>query len=220
MLEEAQREPTGTLRIATTHDLGALLLAPVVARFVRTFPKVVVDLTSDDIRQDLIEAEIDVAVRIGFPDNTSFIMRRLAVLEEPIVAAPELATSLGPVSTPSALADAPWVCHRFFAGRTLEFESAGGAVDEVCPKIRVQADSGATLVALLLSGAGVGMMPTHALYDALLEGRLVRLCPEWIWKRVSLYSLIPSKAFQRPVVKAFLALLGEQLAEEPGRWGR
>lgn len=234
-LEAGQKEPSGTLRIATTHDLGPLLLAPTTARFVRAYPKVRVELTTDDARQDLLESRIDLAVRMGEPSNTSFIMRRLGVLEEPVVAAPSLLASLngspgqgspekGPSfslpHSPKELSELPWVCHRLFAGRTFSFEGPNGGHDEVSPQVRVLADTGATLLSLLLSGAGIGVLPEHALFEHLREGRLINLCPGWIWKRVTLYTLTPSKAFQRPAVKAFLNMLAEQVTLEPGRWGR
>jgi DNA-binding transcriptional LysR family regulator len=62
------------------------------------------------------------------------------------------------------------------------------------------------------------VLPEHALREHLHEGRLVRLCPAWIWKSVTLYALTPSKASQRPALAAFLTMLKEQVTRDARRW--
>ena len=71
---------------------------------------------------------------------------------------------------------------------------------------------------LLLNGAGVGVLPEHALREHLHAGRLVRLCPGWIWKRVTLYALMPSRAAPGSALKAFLAMLLAEVERDSTRW--
>jgi DNA-binding transcriptional LysR family regulator len=217
-LEAGRTEPSGVLRIATTNDLGPLLVGPVVARFVTAYPKVRVEIFSDDAPRDVLGARIDVAVRLGAPKASSFVVRKLAVLIEPIVAAPSLAETLGPVSRPRDLAGAPWVRHALVSATSMRFLGPGGASEEIVPLVRAEANSGATVLSLLLNGAGVGVLPEHALREHLHEGRLVRLCPAWIWKRVTLYALTPSGAARSPALKAFLAMLRDEIARDRSRW--
>ncbi len=217
-LDERRTEPTGVLRVSTTNDLGALLVAPTVARFVAAYPKVRVDILAEDSARDLIETGIDVAVRLGAPKSSSFVARKLAVLEEPIVAAPALAGQLGAAARPSALADAPWVRHSLLSTATLRFTGPGGRRDELKPTFRAQANTGSTLLSLLLHGAGVGVLPEHAIREHVHERRLVVLCPGWSWKQVTLYTLVPSRAAQHPARRAFIAMLQDQLARDRARW--
>jgi DNA-binding transcriptional LysR family regulator len=100
----------------------------------------------------------------------------------------------------------------------MRFVGPGGAIEELAPQVRAEANSGATVLSLLLHGAGVGVLPEHALREHLHEGRLIRLCPAWIWKSVTLYALTPSKASQRPALAAFLAMLRDQVARDRTRW--
>jgi hypothetical protein len=39
------------------------------------------------------------------------------------------------------------------------------------------------------------------------RGTLVRVCPAWVWKRVELYALVPSREHPRSSVKAFVGAL-------------
>ncbi len=217
-LELGQSEPSGLLRVSTTNDLGPLLVGPVVARFVGAYPKVRVEILSDDAQRDVLATRIDLAVRLGAPKTSSLIFRRLAVLSEPIVAAPAVVDALGRVSRPRDLAAAPWVRHSLVATTTMRFLGPGGARDELVPVVRAEADAGATVLSLLLNGAGVGVLPEHALREHLHAGRLVRLCPGWIWKRVTLYALMPSRAAPGSALKAFLAMLLAEVERDSTRW--
>jgi DNA-binding transcriptional LysR family regulator len=217
-LAEARREPAGLLRVATTIDLAPQLVAPVVARMVRTWPKLQVEIVADDAAHDLLAGNIDVAVRLGAPKSSTFVARKLATLAEPIVASPALAEVLGPVSRPRDLALAPWVRHALLPAGPMRFTGPDAAADEVTPPIRVSANTGAAVLALILAGAGVGVFPLHGLHAHLEAGRLVQLCPGWIWRTVSLYALMPSRPTSSPAVDALLEMLRDEIARTGGRW--
>lgn len=217
-LEAQRHEPAGVLRVSTTNDLGPLLVGPVAARLVNAHPQVRVEIIAEDARRDVLAERIDVAVRLGAPEATSFVVRKLAVLREPIVAAPALAERFSGAARPRELVEAPWVRHGLIAANSLRFTGPRGAVEDLVPRYRAEANSGSTLLSLLLHGAGVGVLPEHALREHLHEGRLVELCPGWIWKQVALYALMPSRTAQKPALKVFLAMLAEQLAADRLRW--
>lgn len=217
-LDLGRREPAGLLRISTTSDLGPVLVGPVVARFVGAYAKVRVEVLADDTQRDMLAARIDLAVRLGAPRASSLVIRKLAVLPEPIVAAPGLADTLGRALRPRDLAAAPWVRHSLVTGATMRFHGPGGAKEELVPVVRAEADAGATVLSLLLHGAGVGVLPEHMLREHLHGGRLVRLCPGWIWKRATLYALMPSRAAPGSALKAFLAMLLEEVGRDSSRW--
>jgi DNA-binding transcriptional LysR family regulator len=217
-LAEARREPAGLLRVATTVDLGPLLVAPVAARLIAMWPKVRVEVVSDDAAHDLLEAQVDLAVRLGGPRSSSYIVRRLSTQEEPIVASPVLAESMGAVVRPRDLAEAPWVRHTRLPPGPLRFTGPDGAVDEVTPSVRAEANTGATVLAFVLAGAGLGVYPRHGLWPHLDAGRLVVVCPGWIWKTVSLHALLPSRPTSNPTVEAFLDLLKDEVSRAEARW--
>jgi DNA-binding transcriptional LysR family regulator len=190
----------------------------VVARFVGAYPKVRVEILSEDAQRDVLATRVDLAVRLGAPKTSSLILRRLAVLSEPIVAAPALADTLGQIARPRDLATAPWVRHSLVSTATLRFLGPGGAREDITPLVRAEADAGTTVLSLLLGGAGAGVLPEHALREHLHAGRLVRLCPGWIWKRVTLYALMPSRPAPGSALKAFLAMLLAAIERDRTRW--
>lgn len=217
-LEVRRSEPGGVLRISTTSDLGPLLVGPVVSRFVCTFPKVRVEVFSEDAQRDVLESQVDLAVRLGTLKESSFKVRTLAIIDELIVAAPRLASRFAAASSPHELMGAPWVKHSLVSGATLRFEGPERAREEIAPEFRAEANAGATVISLLLQGAGVGVMPAHVLHEELRAGRLVRLCPSWIRRRLNLYALTPSSASSNAALSAFVDMLQGQVRSDPARW--
>jgi DNA-binding transcriptional LysR family regulator len=215
---EHAREPAGTLRVTTTHDLAAALVAPTVARLVSSHPRVSVNVCATDAVRDLVADGFDVAVRLGAPRESSMVVRRLGWVDEPIVACPELAEHWRHAAQPSDLRGAPWVRHALIPASTLRFAGPNGAVDELVPNVRAEADTGPALIALLVHGAGLGVMPEHAVAEMLVDGRLVRVCPGWIWKRVQLFALTASRVSQVSVSAAFIAALRASLDRQRSGW--
>ena len=74
-------------------------------------PGLSVEVVCDDAPTDLVGGGFDLAVRLGAPRDSGFIMRKIAAFDEPILASPALAQRLGPIEHPLALANAPAVCH-------------------------------------------------------------------------------------------------------------
>jgi DNA-binding transcriptional LysR family regulator len=221
LVGRSKSAPSGSLRVACTIDLGSVLVAPAVARFVREHPLVRVEVISDDAPHDLVEAGIDVAVRLGGLRSSSFTLRRLASFSEPIVCAPIVAAQLGSPARPRDLAGAPWVRHMLVkSSRTLRFTGPHGASDEVTPDVRAEANTGLALLSLLLAGAGVGCLPEYLLREHLASHRLVRLCEGWSWKEVHLHALLPPRPAIRPVHRAFVEALEREVATSAVRWSR
>jgi DNA-binding transcriptional LysR family regulator len=228
LLQEHREAAVGTLRIATTHDLGARLVAPVAARLLLSHPQLLVDIVCDDKTADLIGDGFDLAVRLGAPRDSVHIVRRLAVIPELIVVAPSIADAYARITRPRELAGAPWARHSLLGGGdSLTFLGPRGEKETVVLSPRASANTGEALRSLLLAGVGFGMLPEHVIADDLRRGALVQLCAGWAWKHISLYAELPSAKRRPRRTQLFLAALKEAFSPQPppgsgaaGSWGR
>lgn len=211
---EAHRDvPVGVLRVASTQDLGPRLVAPIAARLAAQHPGLRVDLVNDDVPRDLIAEGFDLAVRLGAPRSAGRVVVRLARVPEPIVAAPALADAWGQARRPGDLRGAPWVHHSLLAGtEVMSFLGPRDAREEVAVVRRAQANTGEGVRSLLLHGAGLGVLPEYLVADDLRHGALVRLCPDWIWKFVTVYAELPSKRQKPRRVQLFLDMLKQAVS--------
>jgi DNA-binding transcriptional LysR family regulator len=132
---------------------------------------------------------------------------------EPIVAAPALADRYPAASRPRDLAGAPWVHHALLSrGEVMTFRGPRGEQDEIATTVRARANTSDGVRALLLAGVGFGALPEHLVAEDLQRGALVRVCPEWIWKQLTLYAVLPSAKRRPKRVTLFLAALKDALA--------
>ena len=96
-------ELRGKLRISVPLSFGGLVLPSVLARFRTAFPGVDLELTMTDELVNLMEAPVDMAVRIsGPPSGVSTIWRKICQVERVLVTSPD-----GPEAATANPADIP-----------------------------------------------------------------------------------------------------------------
>jgi DNA-binding transcriptional LysR family regulator len=102
-LSTGHHEPSGRLRIAAPTLIGRLLLAPMLAEFLRRHPAVSIDLQLVDRSVDMIEEDIHLALRIGHLPDSDLIARKLGDIQMIVCAAPSYLKRRGVPQTPAEL---------------------------------------------------------------------------------------------------------------------
>ncbi len=213
-LEEHGDVASGTLRVASTHDLGVRILAPAAARLAREHPGLRVELHCDDGLRDLIAEGYDLALRLGSAADSSHVIKKLGSEPEVIVGAPALAARFAAARRPAELAGATWIGHtQVAAPAVLRFRDEQGEGSEVHAERRALANTGDGVRALAAGGVGLTTMPLFMVAADIAAGRLVRLCPGWSLRQLALYALLPSRENRPARVRAFLTILREVCAE-------
>lgn len=95
--------PRGELSVSTLVALGRLLLQPILAEFLATFPEVDVQLNLQDRTVDLLEEHIDVALRVGELADSSLIAVRVGEIRRVACASPAYLKSRGTPKSPDDL---------------------------------------------------------------------------------------------------------------------
>ena len=95
--------PRGELTVSTLVALGRLHLQPVLAEFLATFPEVDVQLNLQDRPVNLLEEDVDVALRIGVLADSSLIAVRVGEISRVVCASPAYLKTRGTPKTPTDL---------------------------------------------------------------------------------------------------------------------
>jgi DNA-binding transcriptional LysR family regulator len=115
-VEEAEREaagefttPKGQLVITAPILFGRLHVLPAVADFLVLYPEINIRLVLADRNLDLIDAHLDMAVRIGKLPDSSMVTTQVGVMRRVVCASPALLAARGVPRTPDDLQNLPCV---------------------------------------------------------------------------------------------------------------
>jgi DNA-binding transcriptional LysR family regulator len=170
-------EPRGLVRISAPVALGELRLSGLMLQMLTKLPHLQVELLLEDRFVDPVEERVDLTIRIGGILPGDLVARPLAVWPRYLVASPEYIRRKGRPRNPQGLAGHQYL--RYATGEdALHLTSPAGSVAvELDARFRV--NSAIALLDAARSGAGISLQPCWMVDDALRQGELVRLLPQW-----------------------------------------
>jgi len=207
---EGREAPVGVLRVSAPISLGRLHVAPVLATLVDAHPNLQAELRLGDSLIDLMEARIDVAVRIGPAQDSAYVMRKLADSARILVASPRYLDARGRPLTPRELKQHSILRSLGWEGPWRLSGPAGESI-EINPTSRLRADNGEVVHDWALQGLGVMLKSAIDVAADLRLGRLERVLPNWSSPDAPIYALIPSARHVAAKTRLFLDALGEAL---------
>ncbi|MBW8745028.1 MAG: LysR family transcriptional regulator [Sphingomonas sp.] len=206
-------EPSGPLRITAPTSFGRLHVAPLLAEFLRSYPKVDVELDLSDDFRDLLTDRIDLAVRITADVGRGLIAERLATSRRVLCASPAYLEAFG---GPTRIGDLPQ--HRILATRgQLPWRLASAR----CPLLfegesLVSTNSSEVVRELALAGVGIALRSLWDVGPDLAAGRLIRVLPDHEGSAdVSIFALQPAARLIPASASLFAALLRARFQPTP-----
>lgn len=205
----ARAEPSGPLRIAASLPIGIHVIAPLLPAFHARHPKVTVDLRLSDQFVDMIEAGIDVAVRIGDLADSRLLSRRLRPHRLSCFASPTYLKARGTPQHPDELAGHDTVNFRYqSSGQLMRWPFRVGDRDiEIIPPSAIVMDASEALMATLVAGGGIGISADFIAAPFVARGELVPVLAEYAATRHTITALWPESRRANPAVRAFLTHL-------------
>jgi DNA-binding transcriptional LysR family regulator len=189
--------PTGMLETVT----------PILASFLAAYPDVRLDVVTRNTPIDLIEQRVDVALRVRFSldGDASLTMRALAASRRILVATPLIAAQIEGETDPECLSHLP--CLAFGADDAPDvWRLTGPNHREKVVHVTARLISGELFVlrAAAVAGLGVALIPDHFCREELLDGRLVRLLPDWCKQPGLIHAVFTTKRGLTPAVRALI----------------
>jgi len=216
--------PQGLLRVGMPGAFGRRHVVPHLADFCELYPDIRLDISLSESTVDLIEAGLDVSVRIGALPDSSLVARRLAAHERLLVASPEYLRQQGLPHEPADLVghlclrfDRQWRDDVWFQHPS---ESPPEDAEPVKIAGRFRANDSEALLQAARDGLGVALLPTWILSDDLRSGGLVPLITQRRWSIApgpapAIQAVYPPKKTISPKVRAFVDFIAARFAAPP-----
>jgi DNA-binding transcriptional LysR family regulator len=205
--------PTGVLRINASRIAAVHHIAPLLGRFHREYPEIVVDLIIDDKLVDIVASRCDAGVRLGEMVDKDMVAVKLSRdLQMMVVAAPSYLAQHGVPKTPRELRHHHCINVRWPTDGSLykwEFERHGEKLEAAVTGPLIVNDSEIALRAAI-DGVGIAYAFDHQARAAIQEGKLVRLLEKWSPPFPGFYLYYPSRRQMPRALRVFIDFLGAQ----------
>jgi DNA-binding transcriptional LysR family regulator len=218
-IDEADREagalqatPRGRLRVHC-HPTLARFIAPVVTAYLRDNPDVSVDLRRGDQMIDLLEEELDLAIRLDVPPDSSLMVRRLANWRYIVCCSPSyLETHSEPVS-PADLSAHNCILYTFnpFGHEWRFINPDGGPLTVRVAGNLVTSDTELRRHAVV-AGLGLSLIPPFNIHEELRTGSIVPLLRNYRTPELSIAALYPHRQHLAAKVRVFIDALARLFA--------
>jgi len=210
-LSTGHHEPSGRLRIAAPALIGRLLLAPMLAEFLRRHPAVSIDLLLVDRSVDMIEEDIHLALRIGHLPDSDLIARKLGDIQMIVCAAPSYLKRRGVPQTPADVSAHDCLGFSEMPGSAeWRFRQDAKSKWKIPISPRLWANSLDALVVAAKDGAGLVRVPSWQVRGEIAAGHLRRVLQDFEPPPAPLHLLSQSSRLTSPKTRAFTDYLTAQ----------
>ncbi|HVN92098.1 MAG TPA: LysR family transcriptional regulator [Terracidiphilus sp.] len=200
--------PSGRIRLVVPRTATQMVILPRLARFVRAYPEIVLEITSSNDPVDLVAGEYDAGIQLGeFIQRDMIAVRVTKDVRLAVVGSPEYFRSNAIPRHPQDLKDHACIGFRF-SNRLYrwEFEKGRKALT-VSPQGPVSFDDPDLVIQAVMGGVGIGTAIEDMLADRIAAGRLIQVLKDWCPSFPGFFLNYPSRRNQPAALAALIETL-------------
>jgi DNA-binding transcriptional LysR family regulator len=203
-----KESPSGRIRLVIPRTATKAVILPKLARFTRTYPEIVLEVTSSNDPVDLVAGEYDAGVQLGeFIQKDMIAVRVTKEMRLAVVGSPVYFESNSIPRHPQDLRDHACIGFRFSNGLyRWEFEKGRKALT-VSPQGPVSFDDPDLVIQAVLNGVGIGTAMEESLTALIGQGRLVQILKDWCPTFPGYFLYYPSRRNQPAALSALINTL-------------
>ncbi len=196
---------SGHLRVTAPAGFGRVHVAPLIGDFLDAHPDVSISLELTDRLTDIINENIDLAIRIGTLDDSSLVGVHLAENRRVVVASPAYLQRHGTPVTPDDLAQHQCLSFGSYGNqaRGWQFQVDGRAISLRVPA-SIECNDGAVLRDWALAGRGLAWRSLWEVGEDLRSGRLCSVLDEYAAPPNAIHAVFPQRRHLPLRMRAFI----------------
>ena len=212
-LREGVAAPRGPVRVTAPPSLASHYLDVMTKDFLARFPEVTLDLDLTHRMIDLVEENIDVAIRVTDPRDSSLVSRRIAPVAIVAVAAPSYLRRRGVPKKPADLREHDCLVDTNFRDQQRWRFQTNAKAETVTVNGPLRVNNPDAIRDLAIAGLGIGLVPDFVATEALRKGKLRQVLPDTVALRWSILAVYPRRRYLPLRVRAYV----DHLVERMGR---
>ena len=207
-LTRASDDPVGTLRVRAPHAFGQDQLIAPLLDYLRRYPRLNVEWMLNDRTPDFMAENVDCAIQVGAPTDTSLVAILLAEVPRIVVASPDVLAQHAPVEQVEQLCDLPWLALTSFYRNEVALQRIqDGQPVNLAITPRLSSDSLYAVRKAALAGMGAAIVSAWVVQEDLAAGRLIQLTPEWQAPPLPIWLTYPWASYYPARLTQFFAMI-------------
>jgi len=206
--------PTGVLRITASLSFSLHHVAPLLREYTQRYPNVTVHVEAANRYLDIIDNNIDVAIRTReIEPDSNITIRRLGETRRILAASPRYFAQYGFPKTLEDLQRHKLLIYTYANNPNELRFTRDGKSTPVTVKSLLESNDGQILRAAALDGMGILVQPTYILYNDIVAGRLVPVLDDWDLPRLTINLAYPSRKHLSAKVRTFIDFMADHFAK-------
>ncbi len=215
-VRSASGEASGRLALTAPTSFGVGPLMPALIAFADAYPRIRLDVSFSDRIVNLLDEGFDAAIRVGAPDDSSYIARKLCPMRVIVAASPQYLARGGEPLAPEDLTDHDCIIDTNRREPNVwDFRLPDGETARVAVEGRLRFSNGEACVAAAEAGRGIVRAPSFIAGPRILSGALKPLLRAFEADRLGVFALYPASRHLAAKVRALTDFLAQAFRGVP-----
>jgi len=213
VVNDLQEKPKGKLKISMTVGFGENVILPLMSKFMDLYPDINLNLELTERVVDLVEENIDVAIRSGRLPDSSMVAKKLAANNFLLCATPEYLAKMGIPKHPEDLLKHACIQYSYSRWKDWFLMTEEKFKLKINNVISVNSVTGQKQ--LVLNNTGLALMPYWAVKDELASGRICQVMVEHVFSPYeelsSTYAIFLKREMISPKTRVFVDFMVNEI---------
>ncbi|WP_104024246.1 LysR family transcriptional regulator [Vibrio hyugaensis] len=212
-LRQEQASVSGELKLSVPSAFSVRLLSTPLNEFLNQHPELNVDVSVSDKFVDLVEGNIDIAIRAAYLKDSGLKARWLMDNELVYFASPSYLEKRDPILSAHDLSKHCCLTYSLSNPSNLWRFSDGNEAIKVKVKEQVRSDSPEMLVQMTKLGQGIAAMPKWMVEQELNNGELIQVLKQYQSVKLPMYLVYKDSEYQPQRIRTFIDFLVQHFSQ-------
>ena len=204
--------PSGQLRITAPSVLAQSDLIASIGEFATLYPSINLSLGFSDARQELIDGGFDLAIRMGVNRKRPLTSKTLFSAKRSLIGSAEYLSGKPTPQNPEDVADWNWLELSPVFHIKPTFSRHGKASVTLKTNSQINTNDARALYHLVLTGAGIAVVPELLAADDIAAGKIAVVLPDWELDAIDVYAEWPTSAPRKGLIQLLVDHLSTYLS--------
>jgi DNA-binding transcriptional LysR family regulator len=212
----------GRVRISVPTGFGRMFIGAKLLEFARAHPGITLNVTFNNRIEDLIAAEVDVAVRITSTPPLDYVARNICSIDWNLYASADYVEKHGPIECPADLERQTLVASPYPGRRVtmaLRHRENEADVHTITMQPALQSSDYPFLAEAVCQGMGIGLLPVYVPHAPMNRG-LLPILPQYrvAGQQNTLYIVTLPNRYPSPSTQALIDYLRDEILTLAQTW--